>query len=140
MNFPMTAALTGGFLIMLQSGLMMWTGFGRIKHNVAFGTGNVDELEKRARAHGNLAENAAIFVIALGLLEASGMNSMVVMALAATFVFARLSHAVGVGVLPTGDRDNPNIPRALGATATGLIGLTTGGLLIWQITAAMAAM
>jgi len=131
-TFPEISALTGGLLIIVQSVLMMWAGFGRVKHQVAIGTGGVEEVEKRVRAHGNMAENAAIFVIVLALLELSGMNQTVVMALGAAFVLARLSHAVGLGVLPLG----ANKPRVLGATGTAFVGVLTGGLLIWQVVSA----
>ncbi len=74
MAFPAIAALTGGVLIIMQYLLVVWTGAGRGKHQVAIGTGNVQEVEMRVRTHGNLAENAAIFVVALALLELSNMN------------------------------------------------------------------
>lgn len=136
MTFPTIAALTGGLLIVFQNILMVWAGLGRGKHQVALGTGGIEEVEKRIRAHGNLAENAAIFVISLALLEMSNMHQAVVMALAAAFVLARFAHAYGLGILPPG----ANKPRLLGTVVTGLVGLTTGGLLIWQLAPTVAAM
>jgi hypothetical protein len=132
MTFPVVAALTGGLLIMLQSALMVWAGFGRVKHQVALGTGGVEQVEMRVRAHGNLAENAAIFVIALALLELSNMNQTVVLVPAVAFVVARVLHAIGVGVIPP----SANKPRVLGATTTGFVGLATGALLVWQVVSA----
>ena len=135
MTFPVTTALIGGLLIMMQSGLMFWTGFGRVKHQVAFGTGDVQEVEMRVRAHGNLAENAAIFVIALALLELSNMNQIVIITLGAAFVIARILHVIGVGIIPP----SGNKPRILGAGTTGIVGLVTGGLLVWQFISAAGA-
>ena len=133
MTFPTIAALTGGLLIMLQSVMMVWAALGRVKHQVALGTGGVEQVEMRVRAHGNLAENAAIFVIALALLELSNMHQTVVLVLAAAFVVARVLHAIGVGVIPpTGG----NMPRTIGATTTGLVGLAAGALLVWQVASA----
>ncbi len=133
MTFPVIAALTGGLLIMLQSVLMTWAALGRLKHRVALGTGGVEQVEMRIRAHGNLAENAAIFVIALALLELSDMNETVVLVLAAAFFIARVLHVIGVGVIPP---SGGNMPRTIGATATGLVGLATGALLVWQVASA----
>lgn len=126
MTFPIISAQTAGILIILQSLLMFWSAFGRRKYKEAFGTGGEQKLEKRIRAHGNLAENAAIFLIVLALLEMGGMSTTSVSYLAGAFIVVRLAHVFGVGIL----RPGPNLPRVIGTMGTGLLNLTAGGLLI----------
>jgi hypothetical protein len=129
MIFPVIAGLTGGILIIMQSALMVWTGLGRGKHQVAIGMGDVLEVQMRVRAHGNLAENAGIFVASLALLELSAMNPLVLMALGGVFIAARIAHIVGMGFI----EPSANKPRALGTIATATICMLTGGLLVWQV-------
>jgi len=129
MIFPVIAGLTGGILIIMQSVLMVWTGIGRGKYKVAIGVGDVVQMEMRVRTHGNLAENAAIFVIGLALLELSAMNPLVLMGLGGTFVLARIAHIIGMGFI----EPSANKPRALGTIVTATISMATGCLLIWQV-------
>ena len=135
MIFPVIAGLAGGILIIMQSALMVWTGLGRGKHQVAIGTGNVLEVEMRVRTHSNLAENAAIFVIALALLELSAMNPLVLMGLGGVFIGARVAHIIGMGFI----EPSANKPRFLGTVATATISMLTGCLLVWQVFSGMAA-
>jgi len=125
MIFPTVSAQTAGILIILQSLLMLWTAMTRRKFKQPFG-GEEPKLVKRNRAHGNLAENAAIFLIALALLEMGGMAAGTVTLLAGAFVAVRLSHVIGVGILPPGG----NPLRVIGTMGTFFINITAGGLLI----------
>jgi len=113
-------------ILLLQIGLMMSVGFTRVKHGQGIGDGGHHDLELRIRRHANLAENGAIFLLALALLESIGGNPTAVMILAAGFVVARVSHAVGL-TLGTG----PNAPRFIGAMGTMALGLTTGCTLLY---------
>ncbi len=126
MIFPAISAQTAGILIVLQTLMMFWTAFGRRKYQQSFGAGGEQKLEKRMRAHGNLAENASLFLIVLALLEMGGASSTTVLYLAAAFVAVRISHAIGVGVLPPG----ANPFRIIGTLGTGIVNLISGGLLI----------
>ena len=126
MIFPAISAQTAGVLIVLQTFLMFWAAFGRRKYKAALGTGGEQKLEKRVRAHGNLAENAAIFLIVLVLLEMGGMSSTSLSYLAGAYIVVRLAHVIGIGILKPG----ANPFRAIGTMGTGLLNLIAGGLLI----------
>jgi uncharacterized membrane protein YecN with MAPEG domain len=127
-TLPLISAATAGVLILLQSILMLATGTKRVKHKQLLGDGGQEDLLRAVRRHGNLAENAAIFVISLALLEMIGTGAPTVAALAAVFVAARLSHALGLSFANT-----RNVWRVVGASLTALCGLAVGGLLLWRV-------
>lgn len=127
-TLPLISAATAGVLILLQSVLMLAAGFKRVRFKQLLGDGGHDELLRAVRRHGNLAENAAIFVVSLALLELIGTASLIVSGLAAAFVAARLSHAFGLSFV-----DTRNGWRAMGAALTALCGLAVGGLLVWRV-------
>jgi uncharacterized membrane protein YecN with MAPEG domain len=65
---------------------------------IAFGSGGDEELDKRVRAHGNLVESAPLALILLYLIEQTGLSSIYVHILGATFVVARIAHAQGMSM------------------------------------------
>jgi hypothetical protein len=62
------------------------------------GEGTDPMLLRRIRMHGNLAENAPLFLILLALVEMTGQWSAVLPYYAAAFVIARVSHALGLAI------------------------------------------
>lgn len=94
LNPPVYAALVGGLLIILQALLMLSAGGYRGRNRKAVGVDGDVTLERLVRRHGNLAENAAIFIVVLGLYEILVGSTWLVSSLAAVFLIARLSHAV----------------------------------------------
>lgn len=138
MEFPHIAAIVGAFLLILQQLFMMNTGTHRMKADVGVGYGGDRELERKSRRHGNLAENAAIFVIVLALTEALIGSGPIIASFAGAFVFARLCHAIGF-MSTTGSHATKDGPkffamfRAAGATLTGLTGLGLGVFLAYQL-------
>lgn len=138
MEFPQTTAMVGAFLLILQQVFMMNTGTHRVKANVGVGYGGDLELERKSRRHGNLAENAAIFIVVLALTEGLIGSSPIITGFGAAFVFARLCHAIGF-MSTTGSHATNDGPkffalfRAAGATLTGLIGLGLGFFLAYQL-------
>jgi uncharacterized protein len=113
---------------MLQAVLMMTVGFARRKKSISLGDGGDEALQFKIRRHGNLTENAPIFLILLGLLETSGGSSTEVLGLAFLFVAARFSHAAALS--------GPNTPIALragGAFGTVLAILGTAFTLVWHL-------
>lgn len=137
MEFPTTSAATAGILLILQLLLMLSVGMYRTKAKVGTGYGDDQNLERLGRRHGNLAENAAIFLIALALLELRVGPTTVVFALAAVFVAARLSHAIGFSSLAGSHLGEGNkffvLLRVLGAGLTALAGFATAGYLLVSI-------
>ena len=78
------------------------------------------------RRHGNLAENAALFIVLLALLELSGGYPMLVMIFGGLFVFARISHAIAL----TGSWSELPL-RPVGALGTIVAGVGTAGMLLY---------
>ena len=130
-DFPIVTAFTASALMVLQIGLMMAVGFKRLETNIGIGVAEHEGLHLAVRRHGNLAENAPLFLILLGLAELSAGGSSAVLGLGAAFVAVRISHAVGLS-LGTG----PNAARAIGAFGTVLCSLGATGFLIYNLVSA----
>ncbi|MBS0294851.1 MAG: MAPEG family protein [Proteobacteria bacterium] len=110
---PVVSALTAGVLIIVQMLLLLLTVLARRKARQSLGEGQDDGLLRAMRRHGNFAENAAIFVIALALLEMLGGRQQTVEAVAGAFVLGRLCHALGLSQTKT-----VNLWRTLGIVLT----------------------
>jgi uncharacterized protein len=95
-HFPSFTAATAIFVAAFQMLLMLYVARGRGKYRAGLGDGGNPALLRRIRIHGNLAENAPLFLILLGLTEASGQWTGLVPVFAASFVVFRLSHALGL--------------------------------------------
>jgi len=112
-SFPLTTAATAAALGILQTGLMMFVAIGRGKTSTGLGDGGDAGLLQRIRMHGNLAENAPLFLILLGLVEMSGAWAHWVPYLALIFIVARIAHPIGLY-----QSSGTSIPRAIGAMGT----------------------
>ncbi len=141
MEFPHVSATLAAFLLILQQVLMIAVGIHRTKTKVGMGIAEDKHLEGKVRRHGNLAENAAIFVAVLALTELSGAPSGVVRGFAIAFAIGRASHALGF-THPDGAQGNIKgnklfvAMRVLGATATGWGGLGLGVYLAYSLAVA----
>ncbi len=137
MEYPAISAATAGSLLILQLLLMLSVGMYRTKVKMGTGYGNDQNLERLGRRHGNLAENAAIFVVTLALLELRVGPTTVVFILGATFVAARLFHAIGFSSLAGSHLGDGNfffvLMRMLGAGLTALTGFATAGYLLLNV-------
>ena len=69
---PLISGYTAAILGLFQVSLMMTVGLARRTANVSLGDGGNDILIHKIRRHGNLAENAALFLILLALLKPLG--------------------------------------------------------------------
>ena len=130
--FPTITALTLGATIILQMGLGMRTSLGRQKFSQSVGDGGKPEMAARMRSHGNLTENAPIILLTLGLLEASGEDTVGITILAVVFFVGRLLHPIGMGM-----KKAPNAPRFLGAFTSYMVGFASG---IWLLVTALSAL
>jgi uncharacterized protein len=122
---PLISALTAGVLILLQSALVFAAANQRRLHGPSVGESTDLNVTRAVRRHGNLAENAAIFIACVTLLEILGGGRLWVEILCATFVAARLLHAFGLSL-----KNTVNAFRVVGIIATVIVGLTLGGRLI----------
>ena len=125
--FPTTTAATTGAVLALQMTLAFTVSGARGKHKTWIGDGGHEALNRLARRHANLAENAGIFMVGFLLLELSTWKPAVLRALCVAFVGARLLHAAGLS------RPNTNnFFRLAGALGTYLIGFVLAAILIWR--------
>jgi uncharacterized protein len=122
---PLISALTAGVLILLQSALVFAAANQRRLHGPSVGESTDLNVTRAVRRHGNLAENAAIFIASVTLLEILGGGRLWVEILCATFVAARLLHAFGLTL-----KNTVNPFRVVGIILTVFVGLTLGGRLI----------
>ena len=141
---PIISAGLAGILLVLQQILMLSAGTRRAKTGTGVGHVGDPTLERLVRRHGNLAENAAIYVVTLALLEILGASGMIVLWLAGIFLAARLLHMLSFTSL-AGSHGGEHakegsrifgLMRASGAILTALVGVATGGYLVltaWQL-------
>jgi uncharacterized membrane protein YecN with MAPEG domain len=122
---PLISALTAGVLILLQSALVFAAANQRRLHGPSVGESTDLNVTRAVRRHGNLAENAAIFIACVTLLEILGGGRLWVEVLCAAFVAARLFHAFGLSL-----KNTVNAFRVVGIIVTVIVGLTLGGRLI----------
>jgi uncharacterized membrane protein YecN with MAPEG domain len=109
-------ALVALFLWLRVSGL-------RMQARISTGDGGNLALADRIRRHGNFAEHVPLALILLGILERDGTRPVVLHALGATLVVARILHPLGL----RHDRI-PHPLRAAGAFAT--FAVTLAGALL----------
>ena len=95
LNAPIYAALLGGLMILLQAILMLSAGTYRGRNKKGAGVDGDMTLERLVRRHGNLAENAAIFIAVLAVYELLEGQTTIALSLAILFVIARIAHAIG---------------------------------------------
>ena len=124
-TLPVVSAITAGVLIVAQMGLLFATVLVRRRVRQSLGEAGDPALTRAVRRHGNFAENAAIFVASLALLEMMGAARIFVVGLAALFLAGRVLHAIGLSQANT-----VNLWRVAGVFATITAGLTLGVRLV----------
>lgn len=122
MTIPIIAAAAGAIVIILQAILMILVGWHRIRNRVGLGTGDDPALERKIRRHGNLAENAALFIVVLALAEMTVVPNDVVRIIAIIFILGRIFHAIALSTV-SGSHGSATgrifpIFRAIGAFST----------------------
>lgn len=133
MNLPLYTAALGAFVIVLQVALMLAVGSRRLK-GPPVGTGGDKDMERRMRRHGNLAENAGLFIAVLAIYELLVGQTSYLFWLCALFAAARVLHAVSFSSLAgshgedlTGARKLFGLARGLGALGTLLTAFGVAG-------------
>tara|TARA_R110002033_G_scaffold53965_3_gene102324 strand:+ start:1312 stop:1728 length:417 start_codon:yes stop_codon:yes gene_type:complete len=99
MTIPIIAAVAGAILVLLQAILMILVAVHRIRDQIGLGTGDDPALERKIRRHGNLAENAALFIVVLALAEMTVVPNDVVAIIAIIFVIGRIFHAIALSTV-----------------------------------------
>lgn len=131
MEFPTITAYVAVILALLQYALMVPVGVARGRSSVSLGDAGDEALLKKIRRHGNLAENAPIFILVLGLLEAHGGNATAVFYIGVVFVVARLAHALSLSGVAHG------LLRPIGALGTLFGGVAAAVLLLLALRGGM---
>ena len=122
---PVISAITAGVLIIGQMALTFAVVRVRRGAKQSLGDGGDARLVRAIRRHGNYAENAAIFVASLALLEMMGAVRWFVIGLATLFIAGRVLHAIGLSQQKTS-----NLWRIAGVFATIGAGLGVGVRLV----------
>lgn len=130
MPLPITA-----FVAAVCALLLLFTAIDTVRHRIraqaAFGDAGGDaKLVSASRSHGNLAEHAPIVILLIGLLEMAKANHMVLMAVGAAFLFARVMHIWGL-YLPASTK--PPVPRQIGVIGTWAILAGLSGWTLWML-------
>jgi uncharacterized membrane protein YecN with MAPEG domain len=125
MNLPVVSMLFAGALILAQMALMLAVVVARRRARQSLGDGGHQELATAIRQHGNLAENAAIFVACAALLEYAGTSRTALSVWCLLFVIGRISHVIGLS-LPR----NVNVLRIAGVFLTATVGIGFGVRLV----------
>ena len=138
---PVIAAITAGILLIVQQVLVIGIGKRRRSQRIGVGIGTDPDMERLVRRHGNLAENAPIFVIGLALLEILVGSSIAVMVLAVLFLVFRAMHLIAFSSLggshgQEGARGYLKV-RMISVLGTMLCGIVTG---VYLIIAAIGAL
>ncbi|MEM9137076.1 MAG: MAPEG family protein [Cyanobacteria bacterium P01_F01_bin.42] len=127
MTFPQTTALIAAVMAIFQVMLMLQVGFTRLNTQIGIGSGGNDTLERKIRVHGNLTENAPMFLLLLALLEGIGMSSTIIGVIGLVFFLVRISHAYALTYT-----SGPHPLRTVGAFGTVICLVGTAGTLIFQ--------
>lgn len=108
--------------------LSLWLAFRvsriRLRDKISLGDAGNAALLAHIRAHANFSEYAPLFLILLGLVELAVGSRLPLWVAGASFVLARVAHAIGMG------RPPPNAYRVGGAAVTWLL---LGGLAAYAI-------
>lgn len=123
---PYVSAITAAILILMQMALMYSVVRTRWRVRQSLGDGGKQEMLLAIRRHGNLAENAAIFVAGFALLELMGASRLWIAILCSAFALARISHLAGLS-MPS---KTVNRLRVAGTVGTTLVGVALAAQLV----------
>lgn len=129
LSFPAVTAATAGALGILHVVLVLLVSAGRVKFNTGLGDGGNEALSRRIRMHGNLTENAPLFLILLGIVELSRVSPYLVTILGPLIVVFRLCHAYGLS-MHFGPGSNGFRAIGAGGTALAIIVLSAACLIV----------
>ena len=92
---PVFSAILAGTLLVTQTTMMLSVGAYRARSRKSVGVEGDIKLERLVRRHGNLAENAAIFLVVLTLYELLFGDTVFALSIGVIFLTARMLHIVG---------------------------------------------
>ena len=118
------------YLLILQMLLMLAVGMYRTQKLKGMGVQDDLTLERIVRRHGNLAENAGVFIASIALLELQTGSTRLVFSLCLVFAIARTLHAIGFSSSAGSYKlDSQGLDRLfLGARAIGALSTAFSGI------------
>ena len=96
MGLPHIMSWYAAILALIYIGLSARVIRGRGLHRVSLGSGGVDDMQRRIRAHGNFAEYVPLTLLMILIDEMRGLTPLAVHLLCLGLLLGRLSHAWGV--------------------------------------------
>lgn len=126
MHFTLPITLTlAAASVLLHLWLAIRIGQVRRPNKIFVGDGGNEALTRRMRAHANFTENAALVLILVGALEASGKGGMPLWIASLVFIAARILHGFGMdgGKMAQG--------RTIGIILTFGVELVLAGWAVW---------
>lgn len=91
---PVFSAILAGTLLTIQTITMLMVGAYRNRARTGVGNSGDIKLERLVRRHGNLAENAAIFLVVLALYELLFGDTIFALVIGVVFLVARMLHII----------------------------------------------
>ena len=120
------ATLYFGLFGFLMLALKLNVGRVRTAEKVGFGDGNNEALQRAIRAQGNAVEDVPIVLLGLAGLAALSGPVLLIHGLGASFLVARILHAVGLG-----GSSGASFGRLVGTLVTLIVKLVTAGACVW---------
>lgn len=124
MLLPITSLYVGllGLLLLLLSLRVVYF---RLYLRIDIGDGEQRKVQQAIRVQGNFTEYVPMIMLMVGLCEIQGLNPVILHAIGAALVFARVMHAIGLS-----RRSGPSFPRFVGSSLTFFLLFSTSALCI----------
>jgi uncharacterized membrane protein YecN with MAPEG domain len=124
--FPFYTAVYAAVLGLLAVLLTVNVIVNRVRAKVDSGDGGVASLAQAIRAHANFAEQTPLVLLLIGLVEAIGYRSLIVLGLGGIFVLARVLSAWGLNTSL-----KQTFGRQTGAPLTILVTVAAAALILY---------
>lgn len=119
---PLYTGLLGLWFLVLSIRVIGWR-----RKGISLGDGGNPAVLRVIRGHANFAEYVPLILVMIGILEVGGMSPIVLHALGATLLVARLLHGYSLSFT---EKWMPG--RFYGTLLTFLVLLVASGLCLWQ--------
>lgn len=115
-----------GLFALLMLVLKLNVGRVRASKKINLGDGNDDAMQRAIRVQGNAVEDVPVVLLGLVGLGLMGAPVMLIHAIGATFLVARILHAVGLGGMA-----GAGVGRLIGTLLSLIALLVTAGACVW---------
>jgi len=126
---PVTLA-TACVLSLIYLALIARVSLARYRYRVSLGDAGNQDILCRVRTHANFAEYVPLILVLMGLVEVSGGQPLVLLAIGGLLAIFRIAHAIGMPMRA------PNVFRMVGAGGTFVL---LAVLAVWGIVLVLTA-